>query len=71
MFPVSLLGLMGGVFLNKFIFLPAELHTGILPDWSLLGWIALIGLPAAFCCIPAGARYYHLSLSRPAGKKQA
>lgn len=71
MFPVSLLGLMGGVFLNKIIFLPAELHTGILPDWSLLGWIALIGLPAAFCCIPAGARYYHLSLSRPAGKKQA
>lgn len=68
MFPVALLGPLHGMLLNRFYY--PELHGSIMPDWDLLGWTALIGLPAAVCCILAGARYYHLSLSMPEGKKE-
>jgi hypothetical protein len=64
MFPLVLLGPLQGILLNRFMF-PHDLPGGALPDWSLLGWIAVISLPLALCCLPAGAKYYHLSLTQP------
>lgn len=32
------------------------------PDWALLGWIALIGLPLAASSMAAGAKHFHLGL---------
>ncbi|WP_342480616.1 hypothetical protein NST07_28630 [Paenibacillus sp. FSL L8-0340] len=60
--PIVLLGTLHSVLINRFM-IPEDIHSGMMPDWSLLGWIAAIGLPLAACCIFAGAKYYHLILT--------
>ncbi|OKP99768.1 hypothetical protein [Paenibacillus sp. P46E] len=47
--------------INTYMF-PASYGSGWHPDWALLGWTALLGLPFAVCCILAGSKYYHLVL---------
>lgn len=48
--PIVLLGTLHSVLINRFM-IPEDIHSGMMPDWSLLGWIAAIGLPLAACCI--------------------
>ncbi|MNE35489.1 hypothetical protein D3C80_1292510 [compost metagenome] len=67
MLPLAFLGPLHGILINKFM-IPDGLPGGALPDWGLLGWIAAITLPLALCCLPAGAKYYHLSLMQPKSK---
>ncbi|MNB84152.1 hypothetical protein D3C75_310020 [compost metagenome] len=67
MIPVAMLGPLHSFLLNRFMY--SGLHSGASPDFRLLGLTALIALPVALCCIPAGAAYYHMSLIQPAGKK--
>ncbi|CAH1212147.1 hypothetical protein PAECIP111892_03703 [Paenibacillus auburnensis] len=67
MLPLALLGPLHSILINKFM-IPDSLPGGALPDWSLLGWISVIALPLALCCLPAGAKYYHLSLMQPKSK---
>lgn len=62
MFPLVMLGPMHSFLINKFM-MPAEFRSGVMPDWGLLGWVAVIGLPLAACSIYAGAKYYHLCLT--------
>ncbi|WP_054942893.1 hypothetical protein [Paenibacillus ihuae] len=67
MLPLALLGPLHSILINKYI-IPDSLTGGALPDWSMLGWISVIALPLALCCLPAGAKYYHLSLIQPKSK---
>lgn len=67
MFPLALLGPLHSILINKYM-IPDSLPGGALPDWSMLGWISVIALPLALCCLPAGAKYYHLSLIQPKSK---
>ncbi len=67
MLPLALLGPLHSILINKFL-IPDSLPGGALPGWSLLGWISVIALPLGLCCLPAGAKYYHLSLMQPKSK---
>ncbi|OBZ09658.1 hypothetical protein A8L34_20485 [Bacillus sp. FJAT-27264] len=45
-------------------FLPENIQIGQSPNWPLLGWVTLIGLPLAAACLPLGARYLHLIIAQ-------
>ncbi|WP_151737268.1 hypothetical protein [Paenibacillus tengchongensis] len=73
-FPLALLSSSQSILINKYLF-PEDIAANPIPSWTLLAWVAGIGLPLAWSCVTAGAKYLHLGLRSAAaggsGIKQA
>ncbi|MFC3748046.1 hypothetical protein [Paenibacillus sp. GCM10012306] len=63
LFPLYLIIALQQTIVNNTL-IPENVQLGQSPDWQLLGWVTLIGLPLAIACLPVGAKYLHLVIAQ-------